>query len=53
MTSLMFAEEDGAPVLGGTRGDPCLALLRELARDVGPLVILLNASQPLLVEAPQ
>jgi hypothetical protein len=49
--SLLFTERENERVLAGTRGDPCLPLLRELAREVGPLVVLLNAEEPLLVGA--
>lgn len=53
VTALLFAAPDGADraLLSGARGDPCLQLLRELAKDSGPLVLLLNAEEPLLVEA--
>ena len=54
VTTLMFSNESaGAPLLGGTRGDLAMPLLKELARELGPLVVLYNAEKPLLVEAPQ
>ena len=53
LTTLMFESPEGAPepVLAGTRGDPALALLRELARRTGPLVVLVNSETPIKVEA--
>jgi len=48
---LMFTAREHGRVLAGTRGDPCLPLLRELAREAGPLVVLLNAEEPLVVGA--
>lgn len=48
--ALHFARKGDAAVLAGLRGDPCLALLRVLSREVGPLVILLQAQSPIVID---
>jgi len=53
VTTLSFAVDGDASRLAGTLGDPCLPLLRLLAEDLGPVVVLLSATEPLLLEAPK
>jgi hypothetical protein len=49
--ALQFVARPGTQaVLAGLRGDPCLALLRVLSREVGPLVVLLQAQSPIVID---
>ena len=49
--ALQFAAKPGSPVvLAGLRGDPCFALLRVLCREVGPLVVLVQAQSPIVID---